>query len=199
MKKNVLGKKKVKKGNPGYLDYQKKVEIVRTILYFAIVAALFGLGYSQTHSNKNLLTIVAVVGCLPASKALVGVITRFPYRSIEKQYAWEIREKSTYLTVLYDLVLTSSDKIMPIDCIVISGDKVFGFAPNEKTNVEYASGYIRKMLSQNQLGDVSVRILRPYNAFLSRAEGLNNIAAIEKTDTKEQEQQIANVILSLSL
>ena len=60
MKKNVLGKK-ITKGNPGYLDYQKKIEIFRTILYFAIVAALFGLGYSQTHSNKNLLTIVAVV------------------------------------------------------------------------------------------------------------------------------------------
>ena len=84
MKKNVLGKK-ITKGNPGYLDYQKKIEIFRTILYFAIVAALFGLGYSQTHSNKNLLTIVAVVGCLPASKALVGVITRFPYHSIEEK------------------------------------------------------------------------------------------------------------------
>lgn len=198
MKKNVLGKI-ITKGNPGYLDYQKKIEIFRTILYFAIVAALFGLGYSQTHSNKNLLTIVAVVGCLPASKALVGVITRFPYHSIEKNYAREIGEKSTSLTVIYDLVLTSNEKIIPIDCIVISGDKVFGYASSEKTDEGYAAGYIRKMLSQNQLSNVSVRILHQYNAFLSRAEGLNNIAIVEKSDQKALEQQIANVILSLSL
>lgn len=191
--------KKVEKGNPGYLDYKKRVEILRTILYFVIVAAIFLLGYSQTHTNKNLLTVVAVVGCLPASKALVGVIMRFPHRSIDPNYVQEIAEKSGYLTVVYDLVLTSNDKVMPVDCLVISGDKVFGFASDEKTDVEYAAEHIRSMLAQNQQGKVSVRIFHQYPAFLSRVEGLNNIASVEKMDQKEQELQIAHAILPLSL
>ena len=66
--------KKVEKGLPGYLDYKKKVEIIRTVIYFGIVAAIFFLGYFQTDTRLNLLTVVAVLGCLPASKALVGVI-----------------------------------------------------------------------------------------------------------------------------
>ena len=75
--------KKVEKGKPGYLNYKKKAEILRTVIYFAIVAAIFLLGYTQTHTRLNLMTVVAVLGCLPASKALVGVITRFPYPSID--------------------------------------------------------------------------------------------------------------------
>lgn len=199
MKKNRFNHKKIKKGAAGYLDYQKKAEILRTVIYFAIIIAIFALGYSQTHSNKNLLTVVAVVGCLPASKALVGVIMRIPHRSIATDKAREIREKGSRLTVIYDLVLTSNDKIMPIECFAIAGDKIFGYAPNEKVDETYVAKHIQKILAENGFSGVSVRILHQYTAFLSRVEGLDNIAAVEKSDTKEYEQKIANVILNISL
>ena len=38
-----------------------------------------------------------------------------------------------------------------------------------------------------------------YSAFLARAEGLNNIQAIEKSDMKEYEEGIKNIILNISL
>ena len=94
--------KKVEKGKPGYLNYKKKAEILRTVIYFAIVAAIFLLGYTQTHTRLNLMTVVAVLGCLPASKALVGVIARFPYPSIDPDRAKEIAKISRHLTVCYD-------------------------------------------------------------------------------------------------
>ena len=65
--------KKIQKGKPGYLNYKRKVEILRTVIYFVIVLAIFALGYWQTHTRLNLLTVVAILGCLPASKALVGL------------------------------------------------------------------------------------------------------------------------------
>lgn len=118
--------KKVEKGKPGYLNYKKKAEILRTVIYFAIVAAIFLLGYTQTHTRLNLMTVVAVLGCLPASKALVGVIARFPYPSIDPDRAKEIAKISRHLTVCYDTVITSREKIMPADCFVISGHNLYG-------------------------------------------------------------------------
>lgn len=191
--------KKCEKGRPGYLREKLKIEIVRTIAYFAIVAAVFLLGYSQTHSKKNLLTVVAVVGCLPACKALVGVITRIPYRTIDPAIADEIAGKALHLTVIYDLVVTSTEKIMPIDCMVISGDKVFGYTSGKKVNVQETASYLRKMLRQNDLPEVSVKIYDQYKSFLSIVEGLENIASVEKADTKEHERQIAHVIMNISL
>lgn len=191
--------KKCEKGTPGYLCEKLKIEIVRTIAYFAIVTAVFLLGYSQTHSKKNLLTVVAVVGCLPACKALVGVITRIPYKTIDQATADEIAGKSPHLTVIYDLVVTSTEKIMPIDCMVISSDKVFGYTTGKKINLQDTAAYLRKMLRQNDLPEVSVKIYDQYKPFLSIVEGLENIAAVEKADTKEQERQIAHVIMNISL
>ena len=191
--------KKHQQGTPGYLDYKKKMEILRTIVYFAIVAAVFFLGYSQTHTRKNVLTIIAILGCLPASKALVGVITRFPYRSIAPSVAKEIREKSSHLSVIYDLVVTSTEKIMPIDCIVVSGNTIFGYTSSSKVDLKYAAGHIKEILQKNQFSDVSVKLLNQYNPFLARVEGLNNIAAVEQNDTKEYEQMICHVIKNISL
>ena len=91
---------KCEKGTPGYLREKLKIEILRTVIYFAIVTAVFLLGYSQTHSKKNLLTVVAVVGCLPACKALVGVITRIPYKTVDQALADEVASKSAHLTVI---------------------------------------------------------------------------------------------------
>ena len=191
--------KRVTKGKPGYLNYKRKAEIIRTIIYFLLVAAVFFLGYSQTHTKKNLLTIVAVVGCLPACKALVGVITRFPYSSIAADKVTKIRSKAAHLTVIYDLIVTSREKIMPIECIVISGSTIFGYTANKKVDLKYTATHIRSILSQNRLNVSSIKIFDSYSSFLARVEGLSSIAEVEKNDTKQQEQQMAQVILNISM
>lgn len=191
--------KRTPKGKPGYLNYKKKVEIIRTIIYFLIVAAVFFLGYSQTHTKKNLLTIVAVVGCLPACKALVGVIIRFPYKSIAVAKAKDIRKKAEHLTVIYDLIVTSREKVMPIDCVVISGTSIFGYTTNAKVDLKYAADHIRTILSQNQLDVSTIKIFNSYSSFISRVEGLSSIAAVEKADTKQLERKMAQVILNISM
>lgn len=191
--------KKTEKGAPGYLDYKKKVEIIRTAIYFGIVAAIFILGYTQTGTRLNLLTVVAILGCLPASKALVGVITRLPYRSVDRKTAQEIAERTGHLTVCYDMIITSSEKIMPVDCIVLSEHNVFGYTHYEKTDLKKLEEHIRSLLAEGGYKGVTVRILREYKPFLSRAEGLDNIAAVEKTGEKETEEAMRRIILSSSM
>ena len=191
--------KKVEKGQPGYLDYKKKYEIVRTLIYFAIVAAVFFLGVWQTHSRKNLLTVVAVVGCLPASKALVGLITRFPYKSISRKLANDIIGRSKHITCIFDMVLTSTEKFMPVECIVISGNTIFGYAPNEKTDLKYTADFIKEILGMNRIKNINIKLFRELNAFNARVDGLNSIAAVEKEDLKEAEEKIAGLILNVSI
>ena len=62
------------KGTENYLKTQKKYELLRTILYFGISLSLLIAGWVTTKSRANLLTIVAILGCLPASKSLVSTI-----------------------------------------------------------------------------------------------------------------------------
>ena len=191
--------KKTEKGTPGYLSHKKQMEIIRTIIYFGIVAAIFFLGYFQSKTRLNLLTVVAVLGCLPAAKALVGVIVRLPYRSADRKIVADLSEKAGHLTTCYDLVLTSTEKIMAVDCIVVSGSTIFGYTHYEKTDPEETQKHIKNILSENGFTGFTVRILREYKAFLARAEGLDHIAAVEKADTSAQDRKICSLLLNVSL
>lgn len=191
--------KRAEKGTPGYLDYKKKAEIIRTVIYFGIVAAVFFLGYFQTGTRLNLLTVVAILGCLPAGKALVGVIARFPYRSIDQDMAEEIKSKTKHLTACYDMIITSEEKIMPVDCIVISSSNIFGYTHYEKVDLKMISEHIKTVLKQNGYTGLSVRVLNEYKPFITRAEGLDNIEEVEKANTKDQEEAIRRIILNISM
>ena len=187
------------KGNPGYLDHQLKIEILKTVISFGLVAAVLILGIVQTGSRLNLLTVVAVLGALPACKILVGVITRFPYRSIPQETAEEIREKTPNITVIYDMIITSTEKIMPVDCIVISDHTICGYTRSQKVDLVYAGNHIKNILGQNGYSKVTVKIFQNYTAFLTRAEGMNSIAVIDRPDSKKREERIRQIILNISM
>ena len=69
--------KKAEKGSCGYIQYQKKKRLVVTFILFLIPLAIYATGYIQTKTRLNLFTVVAILGCLPACKSLVGLIMIF--------------------------------------------------------------------------------------------------------------------------
>lgn len=190
---------KIQKGQPGYIKARKQKLLMFTVSEFGIVAALLLLGYFQTGTKLNLLTIAAVLGCLPASKMLVEFIAIVPYKTVDPEKYKETQEKASLLTTSYDMVITSKEKIMPVDAVVISGNTVCGYASSPKTDEAKAADHIKEMLRQNRMEKVTVKIFRDYTAFISRVEGMNNIAAIDRPDTKKQEQRIRNTILNISM
>lgn len=190
---------KIEKGQAGYLTAQRKKLGYQTLIRFGVVILILAAGYIKTHTRLNIFTVVAALGCLPASKMLVEFITIFPYKTIDKKIADEISEKSSLLTTAYDLVITSREKIMPINAIVISNHTVFGYAKNPKTNPDEAAAYIKKVLSENKYPKTTVKVFSEYVPFLSRAEGLNNMIEVSHLADRELEQSIRQIILNISM
>lgn len=109
--KNLL----VPKGAFGYLNSRKKYTALRTVLFFSISAALYIAGIITTGSNKNLLTIVAVLGCLPACKSAVNFILFLRAKgcssALHEKVAAFVNDS---MTVFYDMYFTSYQKNYPI-------------------------------------------------------------------------------------
>ena len=190
---------KVAKGDAGYIRARKRIILLKTILEFGIVIALLILGIVETGTRQNLLTVVAVLGCLPASKALVEFVMVMPHRSIAEEMAAELDLNAELLTRAYDMVFTSEKIIMPVEAIVISGNTICGYSSNSKVDMNFIAKHLKQYLHANQFDKVSVKIFDNYTAFATRAEGMNNIAAIEKNDTKRHEEGIRHILLNISL
>ena len=190
---------KVAKGDAGYIRTRKRKILLKTILEFGIVAALLILGIIETGSRQNLLTVVAILGCLPASKALVELIMVLPHHSISEEMAAEMELNASLLTRVYDMVFTSEKIIMPVEAIVISGNTICGYSSNAKVDMNFITKHLKQYLHMNRFDKVSVKIFDNYTAFATRAEGMNNIAAIEKEDTKRHEEGIRQILLNISI
>lgn len=190
---------KIRKGDAGYLRKRKQILVLETIVSFGLVAALVIAGYVTTKTKLNLLTVVAVLGCLPASRILVNLIMVLPHSSIDEATELEISGVTEELTVVYDLVVTSERKAMPITAAVIYNNMICGYAPVKKVDTDYAARHIRSIMRQNQLEKVNVKIFHEYKAFLTRAEGMNNIASVENHQNRNHEENIKEILLDISL
>ncbi len=190
---------KSNRGDIEYLRDLKKQEIIKASIQWFLVIAIFIVGFITTETKLNLMTLVAVLGCLPASKTLVGVIVKFRYKPMRLEICEEILEKGSNLSVAFNPILTSSERIMGIDCLVISGHTICGYVTNPKTEIGFATNYIRTILEQNNIQRVNVKLLNEYVPFLSRVEGLNNMAAIDGNRNKEEEENIRHTILLYSM
>ena len=183
---------KRKKGDAGYLRTQKRKVLCKTILEFGIVVSLLILGITQTGDRLNVLTIIAVLGCLPASKTLVELIMLLPHNSISEEKANEIAEHAQHMTTVFDTVFTSEKNIMPVESFVIVNHTVCGYSSSTKIHVSNTEQHIKQYLSSNHYSNVSVKLYQDYTAFLARVSEMAKMDADDSTGIK-------NVLLNISL
>lgn len=190
---------KIQKGTAGYISAKKRQIAMIIGLAVVLIAGLLVVGYMKYKTRLNWLTIVAILICLPVCRTLVNLIMLLPYTSISENTEMEISGNAENLIVLFDLVITSEKKAMKIDSIVISRNVVCGYAKSPKYDTDYAAKHIKSILEQNGIEKVTVKIFKDYVAFLSRAEGMQSIASVERNEPGRREKEIEQLILDISL
>ena len=154
------------KGEYLYLDTQRKYEIARTVLYFAISFAIFFIGFFTTGTKKNLLTIVAVLGMLPASKSLVSVIMFARYKSFREEI--EVPD----VLCAYDCVFTSEKKNFVVNHLCVAGSCIIGYSVDKGFDEKVFREHILTILSVEKYTDVTVKVFTDVKAYLARIEML---------------------------
>ena len=168
------------KGTRDYLNTQKKYEIARTILYFAISISLFAAGWISTGKRENLLTIVAVLGCLPACKSMVDMIMFLKFHGCTGPNADEIVKHSAGLTCLFDLVFTSYDKNFSVAHLAVCGNTLCGFTQDAKFDEQGFYKHIDTILKKDNYKNTTVKIFRDIDKYTERLEQLKQLDADEK-------------------
>lgn len=158
---------KSNKGCFGYFTREKKRRLLTTVILFAIPLLIFFTALLYFKTRENIMTVVAVVGCLPACKSLVGLIMVLMRKSIPESEYQAIHEHAGDLTMIYELYFTSEEKNGYVDAFAICGDQVVGYSSDDKTDTRYTAELVQRILRQNGCR-VQVKILKELNAYLDR-------------------------------
>lgn len=140
-----MNKFKPAKGIRGYINKQKIIEIVRTLVMFGVSLGLYFYAYHLLGTNKSIWSIIAVLGILPASKSAVGMIMFLRFSSLSLEEYDGIVSCVGNVPTLYELIFTTKDKSFLVKACSCSMNTVILLA--DKSTKKYSSKELENHLS----------------------------------------------------
>ncbi len=185
--------KKVEKGGYGYFSWEKKRRAAATLIMFLLPVAFSVTGYIQTGTRKNLFTLVAVLGSLPACKALVGWLVMLPRKSMGRECYESILGHAGDLPMVYDLYFTTYERNIQVDAMAVCCDEVVGYCRHRQEHWGSMEGYIQDTIRDNGY-PVTVQLMEDLPMFLERLDAMVHAAGRE-----HEGQQIRQILLAVTL
>lgn len=185
----------VHKGEYGYIAYQKKWTIIRTVIYFAICMSIFAIGIITTGSRRNLLTIVAILGCLPACKSAVNVIMFMRARGCSSAAYEVLSNLNAKYFCLYDLYMTSYKTNYAVSNLTIAEKTIICLSEDDKADLNGIEKHIEEHLKQDGYKDMTVKA---YNDVQKYCDRILQLEAMDLKPLKVQDA-IMEMLLAISL
>lgn len=177
------------KNTRGYIDSQKKYEVIRTLVYFGISLSLFLAGYITTKTKTNLLTVVAILGCLPASKSLVSAIMFLRYKSAGKEVCDVLEQAADGLETLYDLIFTTEKATFEVAQAAYKAKCLMLFS-EKHPNANALEAHINEYLKRASIHGVKVKAFSNITAYTERLQQLKELE-------RDTEEKLAGEVMQL--
>lgn len=169
---NTKKKKRVEKGEFGYFASEKKYRFLITFVLFAVPLLIFFSAWIYLKTRLTVWTVVAVVGCLPACKQLVGLIMMLLRKPMDAELYQTIRAHQGELVMSYEMYMTFYEKSAYIDAFAICGNTVVGYSSDPKIDTDFMAQEAQKIIRKNGY-KADVKILKELKPFLERLDSMN--------------------------
>ena len=188
--------KRAIKGNFGYIRAKRLSVLIKTAIFFGISLSLFAAGYITTGKKENLLTIVAVLSCLPACKSAVNFILFLRAKGCSSALHEKVAAYGDdSMTVFYDMYFTSYQKNYPISHMALKGDMLCGITEQPSCDCREAEKHLGQMLVQEGIKNVTVNIFSQEGKYIDR---LGRLKDMQVEDHKDREG-IINLLYNVSI
>lgn len=185
----------VPKGTYGYLKNRKRYTALRTVFFFCICFGLYVMGIVSTGSNKNLLTVAAVLGCLPSCKSAVNLIMFLKAKGCSEALHQKLSAYENDLTVFYDLYFTSYQKNYALSHMALKGGVLCGITEDPACDCKAAEKHLGQLLSQEGIKHVVVNLFSQEDQYIDR---LGRLVGMPEEGQKSREE-IVNLLYAVSL
>lgn len=183
------------KGAYGYLANRKVYTALRTVLFFLLCISLYLAGYLTTGTNRNLLTVVAILGCLPACKSAVNFIVFMKAKGCSEQLRKRVQSYDGMFDTMYDMYFTSYQTNYPISHMAFKNQILCGITEDKNCNCRDAEKHLGQMLLQEGIKNITVNIFSQEDKYIDR---LSRLYDLEVDDSKRKED-VLSLLYSISL
>jgi hypothetical protein len=195
------------KGEYGYIDYRKKVAIIRTAVCLLVVLAIFLIGLFMYKSQKNAFSIIAALGCLPTGWSGVNLIMFLRAKGCSESDHEAIEKAKGGLLIHYDHVITTYDKNFNVSASTVLDKNIACYTSDKSADTGDIEKHIKKMMAQGGYSDFSIKVFDKIDDYCTRLTQLDKLradrnidpAAIEDAWVPGTQETPASILLSISL
>lgn len=187
----------VKKGDYGYIKRKTIQLIVQTIGLFAVCIAVFLLGLFTTKTRQNLLTIVAILGCLPACRSAVNMIMLILAKGCSLDEHNAIKQVSEE-DGIYDLFFTAYKNNYAVHHLSICGNALICFCPDPKFDESGFKEHLLTLMKKEGIKNMTISCVSSLDKY---CDMLNNIQFHPPacTDDKIKSEPLLNLLFDVTL
>ncbi len=162
-------KLELERGSFGYIKKKKMRQIIYMIFFIFMSAVILVTGlFIHNFERANIFTVMSILMVLPMVKMLVTYILLFPYKSVpEDTYNMVKDTVCDNAIVMTDMVITSPEKPMNLDFVIIMDNQLIGVRGNKKQDAAYIEGFLKESLKNNKIEGFTVKVFEDYKPFLS--------------------------------
>jgi hypothetical protein len=161
--------KKIEKGTYGYLKYRKKIALLIMVASYAVIAGLFLIGFIATKSTANIMTVVAVVGALPAAKFTVDFVVLVPHHSASAELVQKTENAFGGLEVYYDLVFSNSTSPIGTQAVVVADTLAIALTDEEKADARLFEKSVEEF-SEKSGHPLNIKLYTDESSFIAKAK-----------------------------
>ena len=186
--------KRYEKGEYKYASYSKVRNWIITLVMYELSAAIYTIGYVTTGSNRNVLTIVAILGVLPASKSLIGAIMSSRVKVLNESMYAKIEDNIASLHGLYNLYLTSYELNFYLAHCVITKDSLIAFTTDKDFDNKRFDEHIKKHMKIEGIQDILIKVFDNEDAYINRLTQLSN-----SDQSVQPNEKLVNLLKNISV
>lgn len=168
-----------KKGEYGYRTHHRKIQLGEVM--FGLAMILIQLGARQltdSQSTKNILTVMAILSVLPTANVASPLLAAWKYKTPPESFYLRAAAYEKKYPVLYDLILTSKEAVMPVDAAAVHPTGVYLYCTSGKVNGKKAEKFFNEIFAAHRL-DPHVHMIQDEKAFFQRLDSLKSMEEYE--------------------
>lgn len=185
----------IKKGSYGYRRALKIRGGIFVACFLCVIGGLSLLSRRLSGNASTLCLVSAILLVLPMANRLAPLLVSLPFDSMDAAWQRQLEQETFDCARLYDLILTNGKDLMPLDCVVILGDRIYGYLSKTKTSPSKTGDFLVERLSCSGLlaGALVYESFPEFLKAVKEAKGGSSLPG------ENREGEIAQILKSLSM
>lgn len=165
-------RKRKHKGEYGYRDCHRMRQLCLVAFGVAmILVQLFARMFTDNQSARNILTVMAILSVLPTANLASPLLASWRYKTPHKDFYERVRVYEKDFVILYDLIMTTREFILPMDAVIVHPKGIFCYCTLSKVDSGKAESALNGLLEVQKL-DPNMKIIKDEKHFFRRMDNL---------------------------